>query len=186
MLFRSKISTPPFIALLTVLTALLFWLIQFHGSVPGVVRIDSLLRIGLPDMMLTYAPRTIYQRLVAFGEDGRSAYRLFLERVDFVFPTLYGLFFVTVTTRGFSRLFPDRPALAKLALLPLAVTFFDFAENLCFLAMLGAYPRELVSLEKIANLFTLAKWLFALASTALLLTALFGLVGRPNREGRTL
>ena len=48
--FFLKISTPPFIALITVATALLLWLIQFHGgvscvsrlfffSLPGVVRV---------------------------------------------------------------------------------------------------------------------------------------------------
>jgi hypothetical protein len=183
--FFLKLATPRFIALITAAAALLLWLIQFHGGVPGVVRIDRLLRIGLPDMMLTYSPRTIYERLVEFGEEGRYAYRLFLERVDFLFPVLYGLFFVSVSTRGLSRLFPDRPALQKLSLLPFAVTFFDCAENLCFLAMLRDYPRELVRLEKIANLFTLAKWLFALISTALLLAALFGLVRRPPRQVRT-
>ena len=184
--FFLKISTPPFIALMTVATALLFWLIQFRGGVPGVVRIDGLLRIGLPDMMLTYSPGTIYQRLVAFGEHGRFAYGLFLERVDFLFPALYGLFFVSVTTRGLSRLVPDRPALQKLSLLPLAVTFFDWAENVCFLAMLGNYPQESIRLEKIANLFTLAKWLFALLSIALLLAALVGLARRTTHETRTV
>lgn len=184
--FFLKISTPPFIALITVASALLLWLIQFHGGVPGVVRIDRLLRIGLPDMMLTYSPGSIYERLVAFGEDGRYAYGLFLKRVDFLFPALYGLFFVSVSTRGFSRLFPDRPALQKLSLLPFAVTFFDYAENLCFLVMLRDYPHQLVNLEKIANLFTLAKWLFALISTVLLLVAFFGLVRRPSRQARTM
>ena len=78
---------------------------------------------------------------------------------------------------GFSRLFPDRPALQKLSLL---------AENLCFLAMLRDYPHQLVNLEKIANLFTLAKWLFALISTVLLLVAFFGLVRRPSRQARAM
>jgi len=183
--FFLKISTPPFIAAMTLASALLLWLIQFHGGIAGVVRIDTLLRIGLPDMMLTYSPGTIYQRLVQFGAEGRYAYRLFLERVDFIFPALYGLFFVSTTTRGFSRLFPNRPALQKLSLLPLAVTLFDYAENLCFLAMLRDYPHEFVSLEKIANLFTLLKWLFALISTALALLAVFGLVRRAPRQAET-
>ena len=183
--FFLKISTPPVIALSTLASALLLWLIQFEGGVPGVVRIDNLLRIGLPDMMLTYSPGTIYQRLVQFGAEGRYAYRLFLERVDFIFPALYGLFFVSATTRGFSRLFPNRPALQKLSLLPFAVTLFDYAENLCFLTMLRDYPHEFVSLEKIANLFTLLKWLFALISTALVLLAFFGLLRRVPRQAET-
>jgi len=115
-----------------------------------------------------------------FGEEGRYAYRLFLVRVDFIFPALYGVFFVSVITPGFSRLFPNRPAIQKLSLLPFAVTFFDYAENLCFPAMLRDYPRELGSLEKIANLFTLAKWAFALTSAVFLLGVACALA-RPTR-----
>jgi len=155
--FFLKISTPPFIAAMTLASALLLWLIQFHGGIAGVVRIDTLLRIGLPDMMLTYSPGSIYPRLVQFGEEGRHAYHLFLLRVDFIFPAFYGLFFASFTTRGFARLFPRQPTLQKLSLLPLATSFFDYAENVCFLAMLRDFPRELVSLGKVANLFTLAK-----------------------------
>jgi hypothetical protein len=180
-----KISTPPFIAAMTLASALLLWLIQFHGGVPGVVRIDTLLRMGLPDMMLTYSPGTIYQRLVQFGEEGRHAYRLFLLRVDFIFPALYGLFFVSAANRGFARLFPHQPTLQKLSLLPLATSFFDYAENICFLAMLRDFPRELVKLEKVANLCTLAKWAFAAISIVLLLVAVFGIARRPPLRAST-
>ena len=79
------------------------WLINFQG-VPGIPPIASLLR--LPEMMFAYSPSTIYKTLVLFGADGRSAYRIFLKRVDFLCPAVYGLFFATVTTFGFSRLFP--------------------------------------------------------------------------------
>jgi hypothetical protein len=52
--------------------------------------------------------------------------------------------------------------------------------------MLRDYPHQLVNLEKISNLFTLAKWLFALISIVLLLVAFFGLVRRPSRQARTM
>ena len=52
--------------------------------------------------------------------------------------------------------------------------------------MLRDYPQQLVNLEKIANLFTLAKWPIALISTALLLAAFFGLMHRPSRQARTV
>ncbi len=128
--FFLKLSRPATIAAITVITLLFLWFINFQG-VPGIPPIASLLRIGLPDMMFAYSPSTIYEKLVLFGADGRSAYRIFLERVDFLFPAVYGLFFVTVTTFGFSALFPNRPALQKLSLLPLLTTLFDYAENLC-------------------------------------------------------
>lgn len=96
------------LAALTVLTFLFFWLINFHG-VPGVPRIDSLLRIGIPDMMFSYSPSSIYSKLAQFGSEGRLAYRLFLERVDFIFPVVYGFFLVMTITFGLARLFPQPP-----------------------------------------------------------------------------
>jgi hypothetical protein len=179
--FFLKISRPATISAITAITLFFFWLINFQG-VPGIPPIASLLRIGLPDMMFTYSPSTIYEKLILFGADGRSAYRIFLERVDFLFPAVYGLFFVMVTTFGFSRLFPNRPALQKLSLLPLLTTFFDYAENFCFLALLRSFPVELPNLEKLANIFTLAKWTFAEVSIVLLLVATFGLLIRSLRR----
>jgi hypothetical protein len=179
--FFRKISRPATIAAITVITLLFFWLINFQG-VPGIPPIASLLRIGLPDMMFTYSPSSIYEKLTQFGADGRSAYRIFLERVDFLFPAVYGLFFVMVTTFGFSRLFPNRPALQKLSLLPWFTTLFDYAENLCFFVMLRSYPEELPNLQKLANVFTLAKWTFAAISIVLLLVAILGLLIRNLRR----
>ncbi len=172
-----KISKPLALAALTVLTFLFFWLINFHG-VPGVPRIDSLLRIGIPDMMFSYSPSSIYSKLAQFGSEGRLAYRLFLERVDFIFPVVYGFFLVMTITFGLARLFPNRPTLQKLSLLPLAATFFDYAENVCLLILLHSYPRELQNTEKLANVFTLAKWAFAAISVLLLFTVLVGLLIR--------
>jgi hypothetical protein len=149
--------------------------------VPGVPPIPSLLHTGLPDMMFRYSPSSIYEKLTQFGAHGRSAYRIFLERVDFLFPAVYGLFFVMGSTFGLSRLFPDRPALQKLGLLPLFTTLFDYA-HLCFLAILRSYPVEPPNLEKLANAFTLAKWTFAAVSIVLLLVATLGLLLRNLRR----
>jgi len=179
--FFQSISRPATVAAITVITLLFFWLINFQG-VPGIPAIASLLRIGFPDMMFTYSPSSIYKKLTYFGADGRSAYRIFLERVDFLFPAVYGLFFVMVTTFGFSRLVPNRPALQKLSLLPWFTTLFDYAENLCFLVILRSYPEELRNLQKLANVFTLAKWTFAAMSIVLLLVAILGLLIRNLRR----
>jgi hypothetical protein len=179
--FFLKISRPATIAAITVIALLFFWLINFQG-VPGIPPIASLLRMGLPDMMFTYSRSSIYEKLTQFGADGRSAYRMFLERVDFLFPAVYGLFFVMVTTFGFSRLFPNRPARQKLSLLPWFTTLFDDAENLCFFAILRSYPEELPNLQKLANVFTLAKWTFAAISIVLLLVAILGLLIRNLRR----
>jgi hypothetical protein len=173
--FFQKISTLRLIILLGILTVFSFWIIQVHG-IPGIPLFKVILRMGIPDMMLTYAPASIHDKLTQFGADGRAAYCLFLERVDFVFPTIYGLFLVTVTTLGLARLFPARHALQRLSLLTLFTTFFDWTENVLCLVLLHHYPEDLPRLAKLANLLTLAKWAFAVFSVALMLVAIVGLL----------
>jgi hypothetical protein len=87
-----------------------------------------------------------------------------------------------VTTFGFSCLFPNRPALQKLSLLPWFTTLFDYAENLCFLALLGIYPVASRTLQKLANVCTVAKWSFAAISIVLLLGATLGSLIRNLRR----
>lgn len=172
-----QISTGPVVAIFTVLAAFLLFFIQVSG-LPIIPGFHTILRIGLPDMMLIYSPSTIYRNLALFGPDGRLAYHLFLERVDSIFPIIYGIFFLTATTFGLARLFPDRPGLQKLSFLTLGTSLFDYAENICFLIFLRNYPQEFPALEKLANVFTLIKWAFAIFSMALVLILAVGLLFR--------
>jgi len=182
--FIVRLSTLPVVVVFTLLAASLLWSIQVQG-LPIIPGFHAVLRIGLPDMMLTYAPSTIHQKLTLFGPDGRVAYRHFLEWVDSLFPAIYGIFYVTSTTFLFVRLFPNRPALQKLSLLPLLTSLFDWAENVCFLLFLRSYPQELPNLEKLANAFTLIKWFFAILSSVVLLIAVLALLFRARRPPST-
>jgi hypothetical protein len=89
--FFWKISRSATIAVITAITLLFFWLINFRG-VPGIPPITSLLHTDPTDMVFTHSPSSIYEMLTQFGADGRSAYGIFLERLDFLFPAVYGLF----------------------------------------------------------------------------------------------
>jgi len=173
--FFLRISNPFSVGAFAALSLYMLWLIQVHG-LPFIPGFQNDLRIGLPDMMLTYSPSSIHEKLTQFGSDGRAAYRAFLLEVDSVFPAIYGLFFVIATTFGLARLFPNRPALQKLGLLTLGTSIFDYAENICFLAFLRSFPRELQGWEKIANVFTLVKWAFAVASVLLVAILALGLL----------
>jgi|SRR5882672_10955297 len=173
--FFRKISNPLGVGIITVLTALVFWLVDVRG-VPGIPQNKTLGQVGILDTAINYSPSEAYCRLTAYGEEGRHAYIVFLERVDFLFPLIYGLFFATTITFGFARAFPGRPEFQKLCLLPLGTTLFDYSENVCFLLMLKGYPNCLNTIARAANVFTLAKWGFALASIILLLLALAGLI----------
>jgi hypothetical protein len=175
-----RLATPASIGCLAAASALFLWLIHFHG-VPGLPSSDVLRQVGLLDMTINYSPALAYAKLTAYGEHGRYAYRAFLERIDFIFPALYGFFYVTATAFCFARLFPDRPNLQKLCLVTVGTTLFDYAENVCFLVMLGYYPEQLAWIARLANVFTLAKWVFAAFSTMLLLVGGVGLLLERSR-----
>ncbi|HKF40404.1 MAG TPA: hypothetical protein VKB21_04915 [Candidatus Acidoferrum sp.] len=176
-----KLRKPPVVIASALLAGFFLWMIQVRG-LPLVPGFATILRIGLPDMMFTYSPSSIYKKLVLFGPGGRTAYRLFLERVDSLFPAIYGLFFLSSTAFCLGCLFPNRTALRQLSLLTLGTTFFDYAENFCFLALLRHYPQEWIGLEKLANVCTLAKWAFAAFSMAVLLYTALRLLFRSLRK----
>ena len=179
--FFLKISRPATIAAITVIT-LLFSGSSSSKAFPAFLPSPRCRESAFPTCSLPTLPPPSRKKLTRFWLDGRCAYRIFLERIDFLFSAVYGLFFVMVTTFGFSRLFPNRPALQKLGLLPWFTTLFDYAENLCFLALLRIYPVESPNLQKLANAFTLAKWTFAAISIVLLLVATLGLLIRNLRR----
>src|ERR1700739_1956397 len=109
-----KFAKLPIVAASTLLAALFFWMIQVRG-LPMIPGFTTILRIGLPDMMFTYSPHSMYEKLTQFGPGGRVAYRLFLERVDSLFPAVYGLFFLSATAFTLIRLFPTCHALLRLS-----------------------------------------------------------------------
>jgi len=147
-------------------------------GLPGAFHSDALRQAGLLDMTINYSPETAYAKLAAYGEQGRYAYRLFLDYVDSVFPALYGMFFLLGTTHAFARVFPGRPVWQKLSLLTMGTTLFDYAENFCFLAMLRHYPQRLDGVARVANIFTLTKWAFAVFSMVLVIIGAGGLLLR--------
>jgi len=130
-------------------------------GLPGAFHNDALRRVGLLDLTINYSPDIAYAKLTAYGEQGRYAYRLFLDYVDSVFP--------------------GRPIWQKLSYLTLGTTVFDYAENFCFLAMLRDYPQRLDGVAQVANIFTLTKWAFAVFSMVLVIIGAGGLLIRPRQ-----
>src|SRR5208337_938527 len=72
---------------LGLLSLFVLLMINVRG-LPGAFHSDALRQAGLLDMTINYSPETAYAKLTAYGEQGRYAYRLFLDYVDSVFPAL--------------------------------------------------------------------------------------------------
>ena len=150
--------------------ASLFVLLWINAwGLPGAFHNEALRQTGLLDLTINYSPGIAYAKLTAYGVQGRHAYRLFLDYVDSVFPALYGAFFLLGTTYAFARVFPGQPVWQKLSVLTVGTTLFDYAENFCFLAMLRHYPQRLDGVARMANIFTLTKWAFAIFSMVLVI-----------------
>ncbi len=107
-----RIASTGVVWTLGLLSLFVLLMINVRG-LPGAFHSDALRQAGLLDMTINYSPEIAYAKLAAYGEQGRYAYRLFLDYVDSIFPALYGLFFLLGTTYAFARVFPGRPRMAE-------------------------------------------------------------------------
>jgi hypothetical protein len=117
--------------------------------------------VGPIDLQFSYTPDTVYSMVAAYGEEGRSFYRMIDLTVDVVYPIVTLLLFAGLIIFTYSRAFPDRPALKNLALVSVVGTLFDFLENAGVVTMLSIYPNRIDIIAQLSSLFTTAKWIFA-------------------------
>jgi hypothetical protein len=108
----------------------------------------------------------------AYGEAGRADYRLFELTGDIIYPIVYTLFFSLAITWLFQRGFPSNSPMQKYNVVPFGGWLFDLLENLGIVTMLSVFPSTPALLAWVTAIFTLIKWLFAIASGVLILTGL--------------
>jgi hypothetical protein len=130
--------------------------------------------VGSIDLTLGASPATLFNKVAAYGEQGRNVYRLFALTADIAYPIIYSIFLGLAITFLFRRIFPLDSRWQKLNLLPFAALTFDVLENLSIAALLTTYPQQITSLAILTILLNLIKWMCAGGSTLLVL---FGLVG---------
>jgi len=121
------------------------------------------------DASFSYAPDVAYKLIGSLTEDGRRLYAITQVTVDLVYPILYNLFLTALMAFVFARAFPTGSPMQRLPLLPYATLLADYAENICLVVLLLAYPAELTALARLASLFTTIKWAFGITSAALIL-----------------
>lgn len=144
-------------------------MIIWSGWVPQLRALGDHLLI---DMMFAYSADDLYRALGEYGEGGRAAYATYLTQVDFLYGTLLGLAFAAVllvVSRSLRRL---RGLFLVLALLPMLMTLFDYAEDLTLLAILGQFPEIVIPLASLASLLTSMKLILVYASIASMLAGI--------------
>ena len=107
--------------------------------------------IGPLDNLFTYTPAQAYSALAAYGPAGR-AFDLSSElTLDLVYPLIYSLFFCLASLYFLQRTASNRPALARLALIPFLALAADYLENAGLVALLLNYPTRLSALAEVTG-----------------------------------
>lgn len=127
---------------------------------------------GPLDLLFSYSPQTAFAHIESYGEQGRAAYIKFSLIVDTAYPIVYTLLFIVIIYLLAVRLWPKRPKLHRLALVPIAAFIFDLCENQSIVAMLKSYPKAPENIAKIGSIFTSLKWISVGASFTVILVLL--------------
>lgn len=155
--------------------ALAIFVLTHLAPIPGGLR--DLMSVNGGHAILDQQPELsaqgVYERLDAFGEEGRALYQRFLLTTDIVFP-IGLLVFMSLFARFSAERLGSWPLLR--VLLPVvALTWFafDMIENLSIVALLSNYPVRNDTVASYLGVVTLAKRFMLIASilmpTALLL-----------------
>ncbi len=127
---------------------------------------------GPIDLQFFYTPEKVYSMVESYGEAGRADYRLFELTGDILYPIVYTLFFSLAITWLFQRGFSANSTMQKYNVVPFGGWLFDLLENLGIVTMLSVFPSTPALLAWVTAIFTVIKWLFAIASGMLMLIGL--------------
>ncbi len=128
--------------------------------------------VGPIDLKLFYTPEQVNTMIAAYGDAGRAAYRTFELTGDILYPIVYTLFFGLLLSWLLQRAFVSNSRARLLNVVPLGAWFFDLLENIGIVLMLSMYPATSTLLAGTTAVFTLIKWMFAIATLVLILFAL--------------
>ncbi len=155
--------------------ALVIFVLTHFAPIPGSLRDLMSVNGGhaILDQQPEFSTEGVYERLTAFGSDGRALYQRFLLTTDIVFPLGLLVFLFLFARFGAERFDGWRALPRLLPLVPVLWFAFDMMENLSIVALLRDYPAQNDVIASNLGLVTLAKryalGLSLLAPAALLL-----------------
>ena len=139
--------------------ALIIFFLTHFTPIPGTL--NDLMSVNgghaILDQQPVFSTQAVYDRLDAFGTDGRALYQRFLLTTDIVFPLglLAFLFlFARFSAEGFVGWHVLR---TLLPLVPVIWFALDMMENLSIVALLADYPAQNDLIASNLGLITLAK-----------------------------
>lgn len=128
--------------------------------------------VGPIDLRFLSTPEQLQSMVAAYGEAGRASYRTFELTGDILYPIAYTLFFSLLLSWLLQRAFAGDSSVRLLNVVPFGAWLFDLLENLGIVTMLSIYPNTSMLVAWATILFTIVKWVFAIASVVLIVFAL--------------
>jgi hypothetical protein len=113
---------------------------------------------GSPDMSFYYAPGDLYRMAETYGEQGRRAYVRARFTFDLVWPLVYTSLLSTAISWVFGRVFVPDSHWQRANLAPLLGAICDYLENVSTSLVMLRYPDRTAVVDRLAPLFTAAKW----------------------------
>lgn len=133
--------------------------------------------IRILDLHFGFSPEEARQTLEAMGEGGRASY-LRMLLADMVYPLIYGLLLVFLSSLLLDRILAPGSFWRILNLGAVDAVLFDFCENMGIMAMIRAYPEIPTGLARITSICNMLKWIAIALCLLLILAALMRLLTR--------
>ncbi len=126
-----------------------------------------------------YTAENVFAYLDQLGAPGRQREVITHLTIDFVFPPVFGLFFVFWIVYVWRQL-GEGQLWRWLLLVPLGAVLADYTENFAIIALARAYPRQLIALAMDLPGFSSLKW--GLVFSSILLGLLGSLAFRQRKD----
>lgn len=139
--------------------AAVVFILTHIAPIPGTLSDLMIVNGGHPilDQVPSFSTQAVYDRLEAFGADGRALYQQFLLTTDIVFPLGLLVFLFLFARLSAQRFGGWRVLRTFLPLVPVMWFALDMMENLSIVALLADYPEQNDFIASHLGLITLAK-----------------------------
>ncbi len=131
--------------------------------------------IRILDLRFGFSPGEARQTLEAMGEGGRAAY-LRMLLADMIYPLIYGLLLIFVSSLLLDRTLARDSFWRILNLGAVDAVLFDLCENIGIMAMINTYPDIPPGLARVASICNMLKWIAIALCILVILTALMRLL----------
>lgn len=117
----------------------------------------------LLDLKPEFSAHGVYDRLDAFGDDGRAAYLKLIPTIDIIFPICAFIFFLMLGQLA-KEDYPQSLYARYYWTLPSTYLLMDFIENSLVVLMLVNYPERMDSVASVLGFISVTKRVFMILS----------------------